>query len=83
MLSKAQEEHSQNKKDSRKEEADREETERGKGAFLTKVNKRRRPTNRGSPTKPTQKVLGTGKRERSRHTARQGERLKFLILKNN
>ena len=34
-------------------EVDREEPERGKGAFLTK--KKRRPTNRGSPTKTNSK----------------------------
>ena len=38
---------------SRKMEADREEPERGKGAFLTK--KKRRPTKRGSPTKTNSK----------------------------
>ena len=45
-------------------EADREEPERGKGAFLTK--KKRRPTNRGSPTETNSKSSGNRKKRKNK-----------------
>ena len=43
--------------------------------------KRKRTTKRGgSLPAPTQRVLGTGRRERSRHPIRKGESVKLLIL---
>ena len=50
-------------------EVDREEPERGKGAFLTK-KKEEAHKKGGSYKNQLKKVLETGKRERTRHTAR-------------
>ena len=60
-------------------EADREEPERGKGAFLTK--KKRRPTKRGSPTKTNSKKFWKQEKEKEQGTPQGKERVKLLILK--
>ena len=55
-----------------KEETSREESEKGKGAFLTMLEKRKRPTNRGLPPSTHSESSGNRKERKIKAPHKKG-----------